>query len=251
MISRMITGCLVLRVVAALLIVSYVASASAVVLDDFADGNDNGWTHLDVLDLYGLGPTVYDAGGGTYQIASSQSLPPLPSLIGTGSFWSASAADPYYSEGYMRMRFCADNGISNPFSTMRMDPLLGNYYCFFAIPEDDGTVGISKVTGLVNSDDLTSMTFGITPGQWYWMEAGAVGDMLSLKVWAEGDVEPDTPQLTVIDNAFTAGALAVGMYKFAGDSGIISSQFDDVGFIPEPSGLILMLTLGAVISRRR
>jgi hypothetical protein len=251
MFSQKIAGFRVLWVLAAVLAVSCVAGARAALLDNFADGDDSGWTHVDVLSAYGLGHTNYDASGGTYQIASSTPLPPLPSLIGTGSAWTASAADPYYSEGHMRMRFSPDNGISNPFGTMRMDPLLGNYYCFFAIPEGAGTIGISKVTGLVDSDDLVSMTFGITPGQWYWMEAGALGNALSLKVWAEGDPEPLTAQLTVTDGSFAAGALAVGMYKFAGDSGVISSQFDDVSFVPEPSSLLLMLVLGVALSRRR
>lgn len=251
MFTQKIAGFRAWRVLSALLVVSCVASAPAALLDDFADGDDSGWTHMDVLSAYGLGHTDYDASGGTYQIASSIALPPLPSLIGTGSFWTASAADPYYSEGYLRMRFSTDNGISNPFGTMRMNPLVGNYYCFFAIPEDAGTIGISKVTGLVESDDLVSMTFGITPGEWYWMEAGALGNTLSLKVWAAGDPEPDTAQLTVVDDAFAVGALAVGMYKFAGDSGVISSQFDDVTFVPEPSSLLLMLVAGAALSRRR
>lgn len=239
-----------LHVCAAALALAWAAGASAALLDDFSSGNDNAWTHLDVLSLYGLGPTVYDASGGTYQIASSTALPALPSLIGTGSIWTASAADPYYSEGYLRMRFSTDNGISNPFGTLRLDPVLGNYYSFFAIPEGAGTIGISKVTGLVNSDDLVSLTFAITPGQWYWMEAGAVGSTLSLKVWAQGDPEPATPQLTTMDNAFATGALAVGLYKFAGDTGVISSQFDDVSFVPEPSGLLLLVLATSLVRRR-
>ena len=239
-----------LLVLASLVAVVCATSAPAALLDDFQDGDDLGWTHLDVLAMNGLGTTSYNVSGGTYQIASSGPLPALPSLIGTGSFWTASAADPYYSEGFVRMRFSTDNDISNPFSTMRLDPTLGNYYSFFAIPDGAGTIGISRVTGLVNSDDLTSMTFGITPGEWYWMEAGAIGDALTLKVWADGDPEPATPQLSITDNSFSTGALAVGMYKFSGDIGVISSQFDDVSYVPEPSALLLLVIGAALIKRR-
>ena len=41
-----------------------------------------------------------------------------------------------------------------------------------------------------------------------------------------------------------------GMYKFGGDTGVISSQFDDVSFVPEPSALLL-LVLGFALVRRR
>jgi hypothetical protein len=239
-----------LWVLAPLLVAFCAASAPAQLLDDFEDGDDVGWTHLDVLDLYGLGPTTYEVSGGTYHVSSSAALPVLPSLIGTGSFWTESAVDPYFSEGYMRMRFSSDNGISNPFGTMRLDPGLGNYYSFFAIPDGDGTIGISKVTGLVDSQDLVSLTFGITPGEWYWMEAGAVGDTLTLKVWAEGDPEPALPQLTAVDDDFSTGALAVGLYKFSNDAGVISSQFDDVSFVPEPSTLLLFVVGCALVKRR-
>lgn len=246
-----ISGFRLPRAVAAVLVVSCVASAPAVVLDDFTDGDDADWTHLDVLSSYGLGSTIYDASGGTYQIASSISLPPLSSLVGTGSIWTESTVDPTYSEGLLRMRFSADNEISNTFSTLRMDPVQGNYYSFYAIPQGDGTIGISKVTSLVDTQDLTSMDFAITPGEWYWMEAGALGNELSLKVWADGDAEPAAPQLTITDDTYTVGATAVGLYKFASASGVISSQFDDVSFVPEPSGLLMVLVLGAVASRRR
>jgi hypothetical protein len=249
MFSSQIVGFRLSCAFAVLLAVSCVASAPAALLDDFSDGTDAGWTHMDVLSMFGLGHTVYDASGETYQISSSGALPPI--FVGTGSFWTDSATDPYFSDGYMRLRFSTDSVISNPFSTLRLNPVSGDYYCFYARPSGAGTIGITRVTGLLDSEDLVATTFPITPGAWYWMEAGALGDTLSLKVWAEGDPEPDTAQLITTDDSFAFGALAVGLYKYAGDTGLISSQFDDVSFIPEPSSLLLVLVLGATLARRR
>ena len=250
MLSQLTRRALGWPALATALTLACVFTAPAATIDNFDDGDDVGWTHIDVLDMYGLGPTIYDASSGAYHIASGNPLPPTPSLVGTGSLWTPSAADPYYSDGLLRMRFTTDNLISNPFGAMRMDPILGNYYTFFAIPEGAGTIGISRVTGLTDSDDLVSMDYAITPGQWYWMEAGAVGNTLTLKVWAEGTTEPVLPQLTTTDDAFTLGALTVGLYKFASSSGTISAQFDDVSFVPEPSGLALVLALGLLLRRR-
>jgi hypothetical protein len=224
-------------------------SAAAQLIDDFNDGDDAGWTHIDLLNQVGLGPTVYDASAGSYQIASSIALPQTPSLVGTGSMWTASAADPQYSEGYMRLRFQAENGISNSFGAMRMNAATGDYYNFFTIPSGNGTIGISKVTAFTQNDDLVSMVFGITPGQWYWMETGAVGDLLTLKVWAETDPEPAQPQLNVVDTSFAAGGLVLGTYKFDDDTGVLSSRFDDVSFVPEPAALALLGML--MLMRRR
>jgi hypothetical protein len=233
------------------LVAAFTAAAPAALIDDFNDGDDAGWTHIDLLNQFGLGPTIYDASGGTYAISSSNPLPQTPSLVGTGSFWTDSANDPFYSDGYMRMRFSSDNLITNPFGAMRMNPVAGDYYTFFAIPEGDGTIGISKVTGFTESSDLASMDFAITPGNWYWMEAGTVGDQLSLKVWAVGEPEPGVPQVTAVDTDITAGALAVGLYKFGNETGTISAAFDDISFVPEPASLGMALAALAALRRRR
>ena len=49
-----------------------------------------------------------------------------------------------------------------------------------------------------------------TLGDDWVIEAGAVGNELSMKVWRAGEQEPSGPQLVVHDDVLTSGQIALG-----------------------------------------
>ena len=71
------------------------------------------------------------------------------------------------------------------------------------------------------------------PGEPIYVEASAVGERLSLKVWAKGATEPAEPQLVARDRYYSAGAIAIGVdldaererFVFVGDSPNDSPMF--------------------------
>ncbi len=228
------------------------AQAEPVLIDDFDDGDDVGWTHIDVLDLMGFGPTSYDASSGQYAMTSATTLPPLDFVAGAGAFWTESAVDPQYSEGFLRHRFSPDNPATNTFTAMRLDPVTGNFYNF-AVENVGNTLYILLAEGFTGGTILAEAPFEIVEGQEYFLEAGAVGADLSLKVWAVGDPEPPLPQLTTVDSTYSVGALALGMYNQSGggEGGQLSARFDDVTFVPEPTSLVMLMLAGLMLTRRR
>ena len=106
--------------------VSLAAPAQADLIDDFNDGNDDGWSHFDGLQGTPWGPTIYDARSGQYALSSTQPLPPLEQLVPTASFWTDSIEDPSFSSGFLTTMIRADNAATNLASAMRFDPVAGN-----------------------------------------------------------------------------------------------------------------------------
>ncbi len=228
------------RVVATIFVVGAISLAAPVqaeLIDDFNDGNDNGWSHFDGLEGTPWGPTIYDASSGQYVISSTQPLPPLGQTVVTGTFWTESIGDPSFSNGFWTTMIRADNTATNLASAMRFDLVNGNGYVFIVdIPQD--TIGIVRVDkgGAIT---LVVGFFKLLPGQDYLLQAGAVGpDLspganLSLKIWAVGDPEPKDPQLTASDFSYLVGAFGLFIFNEpGGPGGQLSGRFDNVTFCP-------------------
>ena len=233
---------------------------STKLIDDFNDGNDDGWASLDFLQILGLGETIFDASTNAYTIRSVDEVVPITAGCGaSGSFWEPStkgARDKHrYSNGTVRATLRFDNDISNGYVGMRYDPETISLYDFFANNSID-VIGIGRITN-AQTVDLVAAPFELATGQDYIVEATAVGPQLSIKIWKTGDDEPAEPQLFVMDDAFTSGELGLVSYYCAGDSGdIMSTSFDDVTFtpgnsafgadrssvkgVPEPAGFVVM-----------
>jgi hypothetical protein len=248
----------VMRVVAgAILCLAMAGSVSAQLLsDDFNDGNDEGWTHVDLLSLTGVGTTDYSASSGSYVISSQEELPVLAQdCNGGGTFWTPSLSDPLFAEGVVRATVRLDNEISNAFIGLRLDAA-GNGYDF-AVNNSSDRIFIDRLVGFVGlQDGLSSMPFELVPGQDYIIQGTALGPNLSMKIWKVGDPEPAEPQLTGVDATYTVGAVWLATYYCATppEGGQISARFDNVTFqVPEPSAFSLALLgfMALVRSARR
>ncbi|MEE9131672.1 MAG: hypothetical protein V3T84_16780 [Phycisphaerales bacterium] len=215
--------------------VSLAAPVRADLIDDFNDGNDDGWSHFDGLQGTPWGPTIYDASSGQYAISSTQPLPPLEQLVVTGTFWTESIKDSSFSNGFLTTMIRADNAVTNLASAMRFDLVNGNGYVFIADITQD-TIGILRVDNGAPVI-LVAGFFELLLGQDYLLEAGVLGpDLslganLSLKIWAVGDPEPADPQLTANDSSYLVGAFGLFIFNEpGGPGGQLSGRFDDVTF---------------------
>ena len=97
-------------------------------IDDFNDGNDDGWTHIDTTGDFG--PGIFDASSGSYNFMSTK-IVPMGSVGGLNSTWDASS-DPFYSDGFMRATVRANNDTMIVALLMRADEPAGNWYWFGA-----------------------------------------------------------------------------------------------------------------------
>ncbi|MCH7719540.1 MAG: hypothetical protein IH988_00935 [Planctomycetes bacterium] len=215
--------------------ISLAAPVQAELIDDFNDGNDDGWSHFDGFEGTPWGPTIYDASSGQYVISSTQPLPPLRQPVVTGTFWTESIGDPSFSTGFWTTMIRADNAATNLASAMRFDLVNGTGYVFIVDITQD-TIGIVRVDN-GSAILLVAGFFKLLPGQDYLLQAGVVGpDLsrganLSLKIWAVGDPEPIDPQLTASDFSYLVGAFGLFIFSEAGGpGGQLSGRFDNVTF---------------------
>lgn len=210
---------------------------SVKLIDDFNDGDDDGWRRIDFLQALGLGETIFDASSNAYSISSVDEVVPIPAgCVGSGSVWEPSATGARdrhrYSNGTVRATLRLNNDISSGFITMRSDPDTITEYVFAANNSLDLVV-IERIVNAQTEESLGSAPFELDAGQDYIIEATAVGPHLSMKIWQSGDEEPSEPQIIAMDETLKSGVFGLVSYYCAGDSGdILSATFDDITFTP-------------------
>ena len=101
----------------------------------------------------------------------------------------------------------------------------------------------------LSNGELTDFGLGtdvrLSNGEDWIIEAGVVGNQLSMKIWRDGDPEPTTPQLMATDlTPLPDGQLGVASYVATGHEFpfSINATFDNIYFtpIPEPSACVLL-----------
>ena len=217
------------------------ASSDTVLIDDFNDGNFDGWTTIDSTAGQSYGPGTFDAGSGAYHLEGAGII--NEGVRGRGflaSIWDQSS-DPIYSDGFLRATVRAETKGTTASLALRTSGSLEtgfNTYLFIASTAD---FGIRNGGFLVNRIEANgtfqawfldrSFSFGVNE-DWN-IEAGAVDDELTLKVWRLGDPEPEFPQLTVFDSSFSTGAFGVETEIHGnpfGGPARVSATFDDIYF---------------------
>ncbi|MFC1759389.1 PEP-CTERM sorting domain-containing protein, partial [Planctomycetota bacterium] len=216
-----------------------VASAPAQTLlsANFDDSDLAGWTNIDSTIGQPWGPADFFVEGGELRLEGGGEVPPgVPGGGFIGSMWDASVDNPLYSDGFFRGRIRADEQSTFTGLVMRLTGSVQtgfNGYLFaaselfhdFTIQRFENSVGGPQV-----SLDVAQFSFLLEED---WMiEAGAVGDELSLKVWRPDDPEPEFPQLTMTDSTYTHGVIGVeANVDVSSDRGQrVGAFFDDLSF---------------------
>ena len=242
---------------------AFCAHAKSIPIDDFEDGNLDGWTLLDFSAAETWGPGDYDVSSGVLHALHSGS-DPVP--VGTPfnqtailSIWNDSA-DPLYSNGYLRAQIRTDEDDNSTAVLMRADlGTLSGYLLFGNTNSHDapgsGRFNLNKFVNGVESNIWRS-DFAYEVGEWWNIELGTVGTTLSAKVWKVGDADPISPQFVGTDTSNTTGQIILSSDVSSAHTipGRADGSFDNVSFyaIPEPSTVLLgFMGIAAVFGHRR
>jgi protocatechuate 3,4-dioxygenase beta subunit len=213
------------------------ATAQTILVDNFNDGIADGWTTVDSTVGQPYGPGTFDANIGAYHLEGGGLVPePAPAGGFLASFWDHSA-DGIFTDGFLRTTVRAETEGTLASLSLRTSGSLEtgiDAYLFSATTAHGGSFFFQKVVGSrsVQGRSLPpSLSFGVNE-DWN-IEAGAVGDELSMKVWRVGDPEPEEPQLKFTDRSFRAGEFGVESNihenPYPGPARV-SATFDDVHF---------------------
>jgi len=264
------------------------SSVEALLIDDFSDGNDDGWNRGGNLEP--LSQPMFDASSGRYQMGSSGDVdwlletPTSQVFPGLGAGYISSSGNSQYGNGVFTVNVILDNSSSSAFLSLRGAPqsppgrLWASAYHFSVNNAGDALYiarqgGDSACAAQVAAECYLG-SLGLSPGSVsagieYFLQASAIGDTLGLKFWAATDPEPSAPQLTALTTqhlvTLSGTGIGVGLYasevisvptEFPGivTSPPISGSFDNVSFspIPEPTtaSLLALGLLGLAMRRR-
>ena len=226
--------------IAVVLSTAWQLNGQTILVDDFNDGNDEGWTHYVLPEEDApWGPGIFDATSGEYNLKTTSEVA-VGTAGGVASVWDASA-ESFYTDGFVRATMRSESGGANAALWLRANPLDGGTYIFTTTIFGGLDVWDCTVTDCRYLGGRENV--GFTRGEDWIMEAGAVGDMLSVKIWPAEGPEPDRPQLEIRDSANPTGQF--GAWSFVGSNWQVpdyaNAFFDDIYFtpVPEPSALIL------------
>jgi hypothetical protein len=222
--------------------VATAVATNTVLIDDFSDGDDTGWSHLDTTDGTPWGPAIYDASDGSYTLESAGAVP--ADDINTGAIiatWEGSRGRPRFANGAVRGKVRANTPGTTAGFVLRANDEVHTDYGFFG-SASFGTFYIERFDGsLPNPQTIIAMAdpneAPFAAGEDWYFEAGAVGNHLWLKVWKVGEPEPARPLLSLKDKTLRPGSgsliccLAFFDPAAIGDDAVeVSAKFDDITF---------------------
>jgi hypothetical protein len=212
------------------------ANGETIVIDDFNDGNEDGWTHVtDIPASRPWGPGIFDASSGAYHLGTTGVVGSGFLVGGIRSAWDRSS-DAMFADGIWRTTLRVDNAGTEAGFVVRFDPKSVSGYVFgLDAPSQTGQPFFLRADRGVPA----MLTYVAVPGvrirageDWI-LEAGAVGDLITMKAWPASQPEPDSPQFTLTDARYDSGLFAVGSSGYQGWQN--SATFDDISFTaPDP-----------------
>ena len=250
-------------------------AAETILIDDFNDGVADGWTVVDSTIGTPWGPGTMDVNGkGEYRFEGNGLVPHFTPGDGfLGSLWDASS-NLMYSDGFFRGRvrlgYSNKAGLAMRQSGTPETGFSGYLFRVTTAHAPNTRLLIDRIENNVKTEGST-FNFPVPVDEDLMLEAGAVGEQLSLKVWPATEPEPAQPQLLWTDATFPSGMLGLeantlGRFPLLPR---VSATFDDLFFVPaadalgaekrttivpEPSGLsgvILAVIWLGFVSRRR
>ena len=242
-----------------LFLATSLAAGQVLLSENFDDGNLEGWFNTESYSEKPWGPGNIQVADGELLYSTEGSIP-----LGTDcgilvsgfalSEWVESA-DPSYQDGFLRskVRAEADNGATesgNIAMYVRGDLNTLTAYVAGAVGSNKAFVLDKFVNGAV-AEEWVIEGVELTLNEDWFMELGAVGSDISMKIWKSGDPEPLTPQISVIDSDIASGTIGLTAAMapcIATEPLQLRTFYDDVTFtVPEPiSAYAILLALGVV-----
>ncbi len=196
-------------------------------LDDFADGDDVGWTRFTLPD--GLPGATWDVTDDfVYRLWVSDTKQRTPQGSIVASFLDITDGYLRFSNGYWRATVVRETENSTTHLFMRGELAAVDAYGF-GWYSDNGLV-IQRVYGGASTLLANDPEFVQEVDTEYILEAGAIGPNLEIRMWPVDEDRPELPQLATTDSYYSSGANGiVAQADFDGD---LSATFDDVKFAP-------------------
>ena len=247
-----VRSCVAARDYSVLLLVCLIASGgyAATVVDDFNDGNDQGWTHYDPLAAFGAAGS-YTVSGGTYRLQA----PPSPNQAALGPGRAGSLRldtgfdDFFVSVDLVNWVDTADQAFG--LLARIQEPGLGTTdgYGFLYVPADRD-FEIERFDNEANDIIGPIIGFTLDPARDYRMTFSGTADMLTGEVFDLADLA--TPLVTVVAFDVTYSTGVTGLLVADASSGGVSSDatFDNFFAVPEPGNLLLLLAGLCCLARR-
>lgn len=217
--------------------------AQSILIDDFDDGDDEGWSHLDLTPEQSA---IYDASGGAYLLESSELIPADDINAGTiVATWEPSRERHRFANGAVRGMVRANAHGTTAGFILRANDEVHTDYGFFG-STTFGTFYIERFDAQANPDAPQTIIAMSDPDEapfaagddWHF-EAGAVDNHLWLKVWKVGELEPDEPLLSLQDMELGPGSgqlvCAIAFFDPVAveDPFVeVSATFDEITFSP-------------------
>lgn len=219
------------------------AGGSTLVIDDFNDGDSEGWLENDFTG----GRGSFDASSGSYVLETTEPIPIDDPSVGTlDADWELSEGVPFFANGTMRGLIRANTFGTTIGFLFRESHETETDYGFYG-STSFGTFYIERFDLFGNPaapQTIIAMAdpdeFPFEVGVTYVLEATVVGHKLSLKAWELGDPEPAAPILTVQDKQLQApentglGAIAffdpVPLAILGVEEVTVSATVDDLTF---------------------
>ena len=207
-----------------------ISEAGTIVVDNFDDGDDSGWTHVADPSDRPWGPGIFDASGGAYQLATTGTVGSGFMVGAVRSRWDRSS-DPVFANGVWRTKVRLENAGTEAGIDLRFDPSSLSGYAFgIEASSAGGQFGFIRADGGVPKI-IKRIPVPGTPvqvGQEWIIEAGAVEDIITLKAWQAGDPEPESPQFTLRDSTYDSGSFFVAASGHQGWR--TNAMFDEIFF---------------------
>lgn len=231
--------------VAAGLLLPIAALAGTLLIDDFNDGNDSGWSHFDTTAGTAWGPATYDASSGAYLLEAAAPVPADDPNAGTiVATWEGARGKPQFADGAVRGTVRANTSGTTAGFILRANDETHTDYGFFG-SSSLGTFYIERFDGsLPAPQTIIAMAdpeeHPFAAGEDWNLEGGTVGNHVWLKAWKVGDPEPVAPLLSLQDKVLGphTGSLICAIVFF--DPGAVtapvqvSGTFDNITYLHAP-----------------